>query len=107
MLAVTNSEERDRAFTDVPTLKDLGYKDVPPPRYQLVSPKGLPDPIFKKVEDGFRNAAHSPEFRKILDNLGVPFSFREWRQLEADFPGTYKFYADLLKEMGIEKEKAR
>ncbi len=83
----------------------LGYKDVPPPRYMLVSPQGLPDPIFKKVEGGFRKAAHSPEFRKVLDNLGVPFSFKDWRQLEADFPGLYNFYGDLLKEMGIKKRE--
>lgn len=107
MLAVTTSEERDPAFPDIPTLKDLGYKDVPPSIYLLVAPKGMPDPIFKKVEEGFRKAAHSPEFRKVLDNLGIPFSFRDRRQLEADFPGTYKFYADLLKEMGIEREKTK
>ncbi len=107
MLAVTNSEERETAFPDVPTLKDLGYKDVPPPRYQLVAPSGMPEPVFKKVEGAFNKAAHSPEFRKTLENLGVPFAFKDWRQMKTDFPANYKFYAELLKEMGIEKEKAK
>jgi len=107
ILAVTNTEERDPAFPDVPTLKDLGYKDMPPALYLLVGPKGMPDPIFKVVEEGFRKSAHSPGFREFLNKLGVPFSFRDRRQLEADFPGRYKFYADFLKEIGITKEKTK
>jgi len=107
MLAVTISDKRDPDFPDIPTLTDLGYKDVPPALYVLLAPKGLPDPIFNKLERAFRQAAHSSEFKKVLNNLSVPFHFKDRRQLETDFPGTYKFYADLLKEMGLEKEKTK
>lgn len=105
MLAVTVAEQRDPDFPDIPTLQDLGYKDVPPALYLLMAPKGLPDPIFKKVEAVFTQAAHSPEFKKVLKNLSVPFSFKTRKELEADFPKTYQFYAQLLKEIGIEMRK--
>ncbi len=105
MLAVTVTEQRDPDFPDIPTLKDLGYKDVPPALYLLVAPKGLPDPIFKKIETVFTQAAHSPEFKKVLKNLSVPFTFKNRRELETDFPKTYQFYAQLLKEIGIEMRK--
>ena len=101
MLAVTISDKRDPDFPDIPTLKDLGYQDLPPQEYLLLAPKGLPDPIFKKLESGFRQAVYSPEFKKSLKNLSVPFSFKERRQLEAEFPKVYEFYAHLLKEIGI------
>jgi tripartite-type tricarboxylate transporter receptor subunit TctC len=101
MLALTITDKRDPEFPDVPTLKDLGYKDVPPAIYVLLAPKGLPDPIFKKLESAFRQAAHSPEFKKLLKNLGVPFTFKDRKQLEAEIPENYKFYAGLLKEMGV------
>jgi len=107
MLAVTSAEQRDPEFPDVPSLKDLGYQDLPPQQYLLIAPKGLPAPISKKLEDSFRQAVHSAEFKTVMKNLSVPFSFKDRRQLEADFPGTYKFYAHLLKEMGIEKEKTK
>lgn len=105
MLAVTSAEERDPEFPDVPSLKDLGYQDLPPQQYLLLAPKGLPAPISKKLEDSFRQAVHSAEFKKVMKNLSVPFSFKDRRQLEADFPGTYKFYADLLKEIGIKTKE--
>ena len=107
MLAVTSAEQRDPEFPEVPSLKDLGYQDLPPQQYLLLAPKGLPAPISKKLEDSFRQAVHSAEFKKVMKNLSVPFSFKDRRQLEADFPGTYKLYADLLKEMGLEKEKTK
>lgn len=105
MLAVTIAEQRDPDFPDIPTLKDLGYKDVPPALYLLVGPKGLPDPIFKKLEAVFTKAAHSPDFKKVLKNLSVPFTFKTRSELEAEFPKTYQFYANLLKEIGIEVRK--
>lgn len=105
MLAVTISDRRDPDFPDVPTLKDLGYKDLPTQDFILVGPKGLPDPIFKKLEAGFRQAAYSPEFQKVLKNFSLPFSFKDRRQFEAEFPKVYEFYADLLKEIGIKTRK--
>jgi len=101
MLALTVTDERDPEFPDVPTLKDLGYKDVAPAIYVLLAPKGLPDPIFKKLESSFRQAAYSPEFKKLLEKLGVPFLFKDRKQLEAEGPEKYKFYGELLKEMGV------
>jgi len=105
MLAVTSTDKRDPDFADVPTLKDLGYHDLPPQEYLLVGPKGLPDPIFKKLEAGFRQAAYSPEFQKSLKNLSVPFSFKDRRQLEAELPKNYQLYTHLLKEIGIKTRK--
>jgi tripartite-type tricarboxylate transporter receptor subunit TctC len=105
MLAVTSAEQRDPEFPEVPSLKDLGYQDLPPQQYLLLAPKGLPAAISKKLEDSFRQAVHSAEFKKVMKNLSVPFSFKDRRQLEADFPGTYKFYDDLLKEIGIKTKK--
>jgi tripartite-type tricarboxylate transporter receptor subunit TctC len=101
MLVVTGSEKRDPAFPEIPTLTDLGYKDVPPSSYLLLAPKGLSEPIFKKLEAAFRQAAYSPQFRKVLDNLNIPFAFKNRRELEADFPKHYQFWGDLLKEIGV------
>ena len=105
MLAVTVADMRDPDFPDIPTLKDLGYKDLPPPRFLLVGPKGLPDAVFKKLDTAFRQAAHSHEFKKVLKNLSVPFVYKGRHEMEADFPKEYQFYANLLKEMGIKTRK--
>jgi tripartite-type tricarboxylate transporter receptor subunit TctC len=103
MLAVVNSDDRDPTFPQVPTLKDLGYKDAPPGYYTLMAPKGLPDPVFKKLEATFGNVTHSQEFRKVLDNLGVPFIFKDGKQLETELRQDYQLYSVLLKDFGLIK----
>jgi tripartite-type tricarboxylate transporter receptor subunit TctC len=97
--------KRNPEFPDVPTIADLGYKEVPSSRYLLVAPKGMPAPIYKKVEEVFTKAAHSPEFRKLLENLDYEFSFKNRSTLEAEFPERYKFFDRLLNEMGVERKK--
>jgi len=79
---VTNADERDPSYPEVPTLKELGYKTAPPSTYTLIAPKGLPDPVFKKLEAACTKAVHSAEFRKRLDSLSVPFAFKNRPQLE-------------------------
>jgi tripartite-type tricarboxylate transporter receptor subunit TctC len=103
MLALTASEERHPQFPDVPILQELGYKDVPPARYLLIAPKGLPDPVFKKLEDTFRQAAYSPEFQEALTKQYLPFTFKDRRQLEAEFPTHYQFWGVLSKEFGVKQ----
>jgi tripartite-type tricarboxylate transporter receptor subunit TctC len=104
-LAATSAERRDPEFPDIPILKDLGYKDLPPQEYILVAPKGLPDPISKKLEDGFGKAVQSAEFKKYLKTLSVPFSFKDRRQLEAEFPKVYQFYSQVMNELGVKTKK--
>ncbi len=104
MLAVTLSEERVPEIPDTPTLKELGYKNVPPYSYALLAPKGLPDPVYKRLDAAFRKAAHSSEFQKKLKTFKIPFVFKDRRQLEAEFPVRYQFYADFLDELGLTKK---
>lgn len=103
MLAVINSEARDPENPDFPTITELGYKDIPPPIYMFVGPKGLPDPIFKKLDTAFRKAANSPEFQNVMENLGLPFVFKDRRQLEMLLSGEYQFFAKFLKDYGFVK----
>ncbi len=103
MLAQVTAEERDPAFPEVPTLKDLGYKDLPHSYFILMGPRGIPDPVFKKIEAAFRRAAVAPEFRKVLENLSVPYMFRDRNQLETELPKEYQLYSGLLKDFGIIK----
>lgn len=103
MLAVINSEARDLENPEIPTITELGYKDIPPPIYMFVGPQGLPDPIFMKLDAAFRKAAHSPEFQNVMKNLGVPFVFKDRRKLEIQLSREYQFFAKFLKDYGFIK----
>ena len=103
MLAVTNSDQRHPNYPDVPTLKELGYQDIPSPTYVFLAPIGLPGPIYKKLEDAFQKSAHSTEFKTILDNIETPLIYKDGKKLEAQLFEEYHFFAKLLKDFGIIK----
>jgi tripartite-type tricarboxylate transporter receptor subunit TctC len=102
MLAVTTSTKREPKFPDVPTLKDLGYKMVPSGgEYLILAPKGVPAPVLKKLELAFRKVAYSRKFQERLENLDVPFAFKDRHQLETEAPQNYQFWGELMKELGL------
>ncbi len=102
-LAVTGHDKRDPKFPDVPRVEEFGYKSMPMGSFILLAPKGLPEHIFKKLEAAFTKSAHSPEMHKFLDSIDHAIDFKDRRQFEKEFPGTYKLYADFLKEIGLAK----
>lgn len=104
LLAVTLNEERDPIFPDVPTLKELGYKIAPTGALVLIAPKGLPDPIYNKLETLCRQVIYSPEFLKVLESMDMALVFKNRRQLETELPRDYTFTADFLKELGMLKK---
>jgi tripartite-type tricarboxylate transporter receptor subunit TctC len=99
-------ETRDPIFPDVPTWIELGYK-APPEigYYMLVAPKNLPDPVYKKLESAFTQAANSPKFQEVLEKWDSPFTFRNRRQLEKEIPENYNRFSEFLKECGLAKKK--
>lgn len=105
MLAVMFGADRDPNFPDVPTLTEFGYgSPAAPARLILLAPRDLPDPIYKKLESNFRQAAHSPEVRNALEKLDMPVAFADRRHLEEELPKDYKFYSEFIQELGLLKK---
>ena len=105
MLALIFGEERDPNFPDVPTFKEFGYGcPAAPGAFILLAPSNLPDPIYKKLEAGFRQAAYLPELRNSLEKMDMPFIFLDRHQLETNLPKEYKFYLEFMQELGLVKK---
>jgi tripartite-type tricarboxylate transporter receptor subunit TctC len=76
-------EEPWAEFPDVPTLKDLGYS-VPIPYFVgLGAPKGVPEPIMKKLEEAFTKASKDPEFSSGMKTIGLPAYYRNRKDFSA------------------------
>ncbi|OGP99971.1 MAG: hypothetical protein A2Z51_09130 [Deltaproteobacteria bacterium RBG_19FT_COMBO_52_11] len=104
MLAIYNSDKRDPNYPDLPTLKDLGCKDAPALGYIVVGPKGLPDGIYKKLSETFKKVTDGPDFQKVLNNLEIPYDYKDRAQLEKDVVVEYEFYKTFLAKMGAKKK---
>jgi tripartite-type tricarboxylate transporter receptor subunit TctC len=104
LLMVFNTDKRDPKYPDVPTLQELGCQDAPALGYIVVGPKGLPEPVAKKLEDTFKKVTESEEFQKLLANLEIPYDYKSRAQLEKDVLRDYELYKTFLEKMGAKKQ---
>jgi tripartite-type tricarboxylate transporter receptor subunit TctC len=74
VLAISAGNERMKEYPEAPTLYELGFKDsLPNGVFLTFGPKGLPEPIVKKLEDAYKKASESAEFKKLAaDNEIYP-----------------------------------
>lgn len=105
MLAVTFQDNRDPQFPDVPTLIELGYKDVPANPYVIYGPPGLPKDVTMKIETAFMKAARSAEFNKAVDNMDLSVTVKGSADMNRDFQKNHQLYSELLTSLGMARKK--
>lgn len=69
LLAVT-TPQRAKAYPDVPTLNELGYKSLRSVQ-AIIAPAGLPEPIRAKLEGAFRKALADQAFLDTMKRLSM------------------------------------
>ena len=74
-ILVMPTEQRDSAYPDVPTLKELGYPIVIELFRGISLPKGTSDQVLKKLEVAFEKGAASEGFKKIAKQKGFKISY--------------------------------
>ena len=67
LIAVVGEERMD-LFPKVPTVVEMGYPYPLPVVHFLHGPKGMPEPVVKKLEDAFEKASQSPTFKDLAMN---------------------------------------
>jgi tripartite-type tricarboxylate transporter receptor subunit TctC len=96
-------EERSSEYPEIPILKDLGYDNPYPMIISIVGPKGIPEGIVKKLEDGFAKAMKEPAFIKGMKDLRLPIAYRNSKELNEYIVRNYHFFTNLFKEKGLIK----
>ncbi|MGE5618311.1 MAG: tripartite tricarboxylate transporter substrate binding protein [Sphingomonadaceae bacterium] len=73
VLAVMDKERTQKFFPDVPTMKELGYPEVLSSSTRgFAAPKGVPEPILKKLEDSLVKAMKTAEHITKIEEAGQP-----------------------------------
>jgi tripartite-type tricarboxylate transporter receptor subunit TctC len=79
---------RVASFPDLPTFRELGYKDVEFYIWAgLFAPSALPAPVLTRLREAMAQAAKSPEVTKTFENAGSPVAY-------LDAPEFSKFVAE-------------
>lgn len=96
-------ETRDPQFSQTPILKDFGYNIPFPGMLNILSPKGIPDGIARKLEDAFTKVMKQPAFTKGMENLQYPIVYRNGKELTDYVAQNYGVWQKILKEKGLIK----
>lgn len=110
ILAVIQGDERWEAFPEVPTFHEFGYKDaLPPPALGIFGPKGLPEPVVKKIEDAFKKASNSAEFKKFaLNNEVYPMKKgTTGQELRTYLSQASQITGNLVQKLGLSKTQPK
>jgi tripartite-type tricarboxylate transporter receptor subunit TctC len=110
-LGILQGEERLSAFPEIPTLKEVakefGMKTaVTYPGLMMSGPKGLPDPIVKRLVTAFDTARKSAGFQKYAKETYI---FQDkmpmiGEVLRNHLNRGYKETGDLVQKLGIQKK---
>ena len=69
----------------------------------FVGPKGIPQPIVKKIGETLKKVSESPEFQNKLASADLPYDFKDQAQLEKEIPQLYESGKKVLDKMGVKK----
>jgi len=96
--------ERSKFYPDVPTSVEQGYPTVISSSTRgIVGPKGLPEPVVKKLQVVFKKAMEDPEHIKNMDKAGLAIKI-----MIGDEYGEYiKSLHEKVKKLVEEARKAR
>jgi len=101
LLAVLG-DERDNAYPEAPTLKELGYPIAFQSWYFIAGPRNLEKPVVKKLEEAFRKVIESPEYTKFAQDLLIwarnPLSDDDLRDA---FIRRSKEHGEIFKNLGM------
>jgi tripartite-type tricarboxylate transporter receptor subunit TctC len=98
-LLASISSKRNRNYSDVLTLKELGYSDFSRDFWNgFFVPAGLPQPVLGKFVQAFEKAISLPNVQAQLEKVGVFGNFLGPREFGKLIDEEYDFYMKLAKE---------
>lgn len=71
------TEDRMEGFDQAPTLLEEGYELVAPSILGLVGPKGMDPEIVTKIDNAFKVAIDTDEFRQCTDQFGLKTDYKD------------------------------
>ncbi len=103
LLMVYNATKRDPSFPDIPILKELGCEDYPADGLMVAGPKGLPEPMVKKLKTVFKKVAESEEFQKLLVQINLPYDYKDGIDIDKEAPAQFEWFKAFYKKIGLIK----
>jgi tripartite-type tricarboxylate transporter receptor subunit TctC len=98
-LLATLGDRRTR--WNAPTVKELGVDTVSNSPYGLVGPKGMPQPVVKRLHDAFKLAIDDPEHLKTLQQLDQLYWYKSSEDYAKWAAETFKAERATVERVGL------
>jgi len=99
-------EERHPSFPNVPTFRELGYKDVVYYIWAgMFAPRGTPDSVMKVLRDAARRAAQDPDFKNAMGKVDSLVQYKDAPEFQKYWEADEKRLAALVKVVGKIEDK--
>jgi tripartite-type tricarboxylate transporter receptor subunit TctC len=92
------AEKRFEMFPDVPTVKELGVNFVMGMWRGLITPRGTPPDVIKKLHDAFKQGMDDPVFKKTAQDMVVNLSYLGPDAFGKLLTHDHEFFGKLVKE---------
>jgi tripartite-type tricarboxylate transporter receptor subunit TctC len=102
-LLATLGRERNKAFPDVPTVKESGWDTVTESPFGIGGPKGMDPAVVKLLHDGFKKTLDDAKVLEALDKFYMPVIYMGTAEYSAYAERTFaaeKATIDRLKAAG-------
>ncbi len=100
-LLVVWTDQRLKAFPNVPTLREKGYPFAVHSALSLMGPAGMPKQAVEKLQNAFAKAMESKPFLDVMDKFDMPPAYLGSDGLTKLVHKDYVETGDLIKSLGI------
>ncbi|GAB4039999.1 MAG: tripartite tricarboxylate transporter substrate binding protein [Rubrivivax sp.] len=98
-------DQRDPAFADVPTFRELGYDLVAKPWYAFFAPAGTPAPALERLSRAAVAAVNDPAMKKRLEDMGLEPTGLGPDRLGAILKADYDRWGPVIKASGFKPDQ--
>ncbi len=94
-------DARVAALPDVPTFKELGYKDVEFYIWAgLFAPAATPEPIVAKLREAMRQAVQHPDYKAAMAKLETPITYLDAPEFRKFWDKDARMLAEAVRRVG-------
>lgn len=103
-LLATLGSKRNKAFPDVPTVKESGWDTITESPFGIGGPKGMDPAIVKVLHDAFKKTLDDAKVQEALDKFYMPSIYMSTADYTAYAERTFKAEKATIERLGLAKK---
>lgn len=103
-LLATLGSKRNKAFPDVPTVKESGWDTITESPFGIGGPKGMDPGVVKVLHDAFRKTLEDPAVQATLDKFFMPTIYMSTADYTAYAERTFKAEKATIDRLGLARK---